>query len=63
VDGNYRGNVQIKLFNLSNIPYSVKTGDRVAQIAVNFSLIDFGVDWGKVKNTDRGSGGFGSTGK
>ena len=63
VDGGFRGEIQIKLFSFSNTPYYIKTGDRVAQIAINFSLVDFGVEWGKVKNTDRGSGGFGSTGK
>jgi dUTPase len=59
----YRGEIGLKLFNFSSNPYNIKTGDRVAQIAINFSLVDFGVEWGKVKNTDRGSGGFGSTGK
>jgi dUTP pyrophosphatase len=63
VDNSFRGEIQIKLFSFSNVPYNIKTGDRVAQIAINFSLVDFGVEWGKVKNTDRGSGGFGSTGK
>jgi len=63
IDNSYRGEIGLKLFNFSSNPYNIKTGDRVAQIAINFSLVDFGVSWGKVVNTDRGSGGFGSTGK
>jgi len=59
----YRGEMKLKLFNFSNVPYNIKTGDRVAQIVLNFSLVDFNVEWGKVKNTERGSSGFGSTGK
>lgn len=63
VDGGYRGEMKLKLFSFSNNPYIIKTGDRVSQIVLNFSLVDFNVEWGKVKNTERGSSGFGSTGK
>lgn len=63
IDTNYRGELGVKLFNFSNIPYNIKSGDRVCQITVKYSLVDFSVEWGKVVESDRGSNGFGSTGK
>ena len=62
IDGTYRGNVGIKLFNFGNTDYQVKTGDRIAQMVIYMENIDFDVEWGKVVETTRGSGGFGSTG-
>ena len=63
IDNPYRGNVGIKLFNFSNTDYNVKVGDRVAQLVIYYENIDFGVEWGKVVQTNRGSNGFGSTGR
>jgi dUTP pyrophosphatase len=63
IDAGYRGELGVKLFNFSNIPYDVKVGDRVCQIAVKYSITNFGVEWGKTVPTQRGSNGFGSTGK
>jgi dUTP pyrophosphatase len=62
IDNTYRGNVGIKLFNFGNNDYHVKTGDRIAQMVIYMENIDFDVQWGKVVETNRGSGGFGSTG-
>ena len=63
IDTNYRGELGVKLFNFSNIPYNIKRGDRVCQITVKYSLVDFSIEWGKVVESDRGGNGFGSTGK
>lgn len=63
LDNGYRGELKIKLFNFSTLPYVIKSGDRVAQILVKYSITDFGVEWGKTVPTQRGSNGFGSTGK
>ena len=66
VDSNYRGEVGIILVNLSNEPYVINTGDRIAQgvianvINSNFSKL---INKDNLSNTERGMSGFGSTGK
>ena len=66
VDSNYRGEVGIILVNLSNESYTINTGDRVAQgvianvINSNFSKL---INKDNLSNTERGTSGFGSTGK
>jgi dUTP pyrophosphatase len=62
IDNTYRGVIGIKLFNFSDIAYHVKVGDRIAQMVIYMENIDFDVQWGRVVETKRGSGGFGSTG-
>lgn len=62
VDSDYRGVVGVILINHSDIPFSVSVGDRIAQ-AVLCPVAR--CEWVHVENldsTDRGSGGFGSTG-
>ncbi len=62
VDSDYRGEVIVPLINHSDKPYTVHDGDRIAQmvimpvIAADYSETD------ELGSTDRGSGGFGSTG-
>lgn len=63
IDNGYTGELGVKLFNFSNVPYQVKIGDRVCQLTVKYSITNFGVEWGKTVPTQRGSNGFGSTGK
>lgn len=62
IDCGYRGDAGIKLYNLTDIDYEIKQGDRIAQFVVylNFSMP---VEWGKVENSERGEKGFGSSGK
>ena len=62
IDCGYRGDAGIKLYNLSETDYEVKTGDRIAQFVVylNFSMP---VLWGKAEASERGEKGFGSSGK
>lgn len=66
VDSNYRGEVGIIIVNLSNEPYTIKSGDRIAQAVImnvinpNFSKL---VNKDNLTETERGSSGFGSTGK
>ena len=66
VDSNYRGEVGIILVNLSNEPYIINAGDRIAQgvianvINSNFSKL---INKDNLSNTERGVSGFGSTGK
>ena len=66
VDSNYRGEVGIIIVNLSNEPYTINNGDRIAQgvianvINSNFSEL---VNKDILSDSERGSYGFGSTGK
>ena len=63
IDSDYRGEIKIILINLGKKTFTVKSGDRIAQ------MILCPVAKGKIKeiknlpNTVRGKGGFGSTGK
>jgi dUTP pyrophosphatase len=62
IDSDYRGNVGVLLFNLSDSPFVISKGDRIAQMVVKKYeyLIPLEVD--QLDETLRGSGGFGSTG-
>jgi dUTP pyrophosphatase len=63
IDADYRGEIGIILFNVSERPFQVERGDRVAQLVFQeIPRIEF--QTGDVLNeTLRGSGGFGHTGK
>jgi dUTP pyrophosphatase len=63
IDADYRGEVKVGLVNLSNETYVIKPGDRIAQMV--FAKHE-SITWNSVEllnETDRGEGGFGSTGK
>jgi len=62
IDNAYRGDAGIKLYNNTDIDYSVKAGDRIAQFVIYFA-IHMPVEWGKVEVSDRGEKGFGSSGR
>jgi len=63
IDADYRGEIGVILVNLSNEDFTIENGERVAQMVIakyeqaEWSLVE------ELSNTDRGSGGFGSTGK
>lgn len=62
IDADYRGEIGVVLVNLSNETYTVKDGDRIAQMVI---ARHERVEWELVKklgDTHRGEGGFGSTG-
>lgn len=62
IDSDYRGPLGVSLINLGPDPYTIRHGDRVAQVVVapvvqaGFTLIE------ALDETERGAGGFGSTG-
>ena len=63
IDADYRGEVKVLLVNLSNEPFIIKNGERIAQMVV---AKHEQVQWSEVKElaaTVRGAGGFGHTGK
>ncbi len=63
VDADYRGELKAILVNLSNEPFEIRPGERIAQYVV---ARHERVEWeevDKLSETERGAGGFGSTGK
>ena len=64
VDSDYRGSLIVALHNDSSEARTINTGDRIAQIAfLPYASVDFTeVPYDILTKTDRGQGGFGSTG-
>ena len=63
IDSDYRGNIMVALYNQSNETRIVSEGDRIAQIIIQpVEQLEFKVK-GKLSDTTRGNGGFGSSGK
>lgn len=63
IDADYRGEVKILLINLSEDPFTVSPGDRIAQLVVaRYERIEWR-EVAELSASDRGEGGFGSTGK
>ena len=63
IDADYRGEIKVILVNLSNTPFEIVPGERIAQMVV---ARHERVEWDEVEvldETARGSGGFGSTGR
>ena len=63
IDADYRGEIKVLLVNLSNETFEVNDGERIAQMVI---ARHENADWCVVNtltDSDRGAGGFGSTGK
>ena len=63
IDSDYRGEIRVGLTNLSDVPYTVQPGDRIAQLMVTPVVRPALVQVEELDETQRGTGGFGSTGK
>ena len=63
IDSDYRGEVKVPLINHSSEPYTIKNGDRIAQLVVMPVIDTEFIETDELTETDRGEGGFGSTGK
>lgn len=62
IDSSYRGPVKVGLVNLTNYPYEVQHGDRIAQMVISkVELVEF-EEVTELTETERSQGGFGSTG-
>lgn len=63
IDWGYRGNLMARVYNTSNADYTIKAGERLFQLChpslqpLDVSIVD------DIDMTERGAGGFGSTGK
>ena len=63
IDSDYRGEIRVGLTNLSDTAYTVAPGDRIAQLAV-MPVVQAQLEvCDSLDETERGQGGFGSTGK
>lgn len=63
IDADYRGEVKIILINLGNEPIEIRDQDRIAQLVI-CPIIQAQIEVvSELGNTERGHGGFGSTGK
>ena len=62
IDEDYRGNVGVLLMNLSDTVFSFAKGDRIAQLVVKrYESVEV-IETTQLEATDRGTGGFGSSG-
>ena len=62
IDADYRGEIGVILVNISNTDFTVKNGERVAQLVISKHARGEGVSVQNLSDTSRGSSGFGSTG-
>lgn len=63
IDADYRGEIKVILVNLSNEPFTIEAGERIAQMIVaRYEQIEW-QPAEELSSTERGAGGFGSTGK
>ena len=63
IDADYRGEIGVILVNLSQTPFTIHPGERIAQLVMaQFEQIQW-EETQELSKTDRGTGGFGSTGK
>ena len=63
VDSDYRGEIRVVLLNHSKQPQTLQPGERVAQFVITPVLTPAYEEVTELSDTDRGAGGFGSTGK
>ncbi|KAG9489323.1 deoxyuridine 5'-triphosphate nucleotidohydrolase, mitochondrial isoform X2 [Eleutherodactylus coqui] len=63
IDEDYRGNVGVVLFNFGKEPFAVKKGDRIAQLICEQIVYPELEEVKVLDDTERGAGGFGSTGQ
>ena len=62
IDSDYRGELMVALHNHGTVPQSVENGERIAQLVLlPYLAVDF-LESETLDDTDRGAGGFGSTG-
>lgn len=62
IDSDYRGEVKVPVINHSSEPYTIKAGERIAQLVIMpVDLCEYGLS-DELDKTERGEGGFGSTG-
>lgn len=63
IDSDYRGEIKVSLINWGDEPFEVKSGDRIAQlVAAKYERAEM-IPVDELSDTERGTGGFGHTGR
>lgn len=62
IDSDYRGEINVIAINFGDKPFVISRGDRIAQMVINKVEIPEVIEVDDLDNTERGKGGFGSTG-
>ena len=63
IDAHYTGSIAVKLYNHTPVDYHIKAGDKIAQLVIVPCLLPDLEFVDHLEETDRGDGGFGSTGR
>ena len=63
VDADYRGEISVSLINHGDMPFQIRRGERIAQMVVASVVRAELIPVAALSATERGSGGFGSTGR
>ncbi len=63
IDADYRGEIKVLLVNISNEPFTIENGERIAQMVVSRHEQIVWEPVSSLSETERGTGGYGSTGK
>lgn len=63
IDADYRGEIKVILINLSEEPFTIQHGERIAQMIIATHEKAQWIQVNQLDETERGSGGFGHTGK
>jgi dUTP pyrophosphatase len=63
IDSDYRGEIGVIMINLGDSPFEVNPGDRIAQLVISPVVRLAWEEVEELSDTDRGEGGFGSSGR
>ena len=63
IDSDYRGEIKVLLINHGTEPFPIRRGDRIAQMMLAVCTVAEFDEVDELSDTDRGAGGFGSTGR
>lgn len=63
IDAGYRGEVRVVLVNLGTVPHGIAAGDKIAQLLVQKVDLPSVEEVTELSDSERGEGGFGSTGR
>ena len=63
IDADYRGEIKVIVVNLSNQPFEIVPGERIAQMVIARHEVAQWEEVDQLDSTERGAGGFGSTGR
>ena len=63
IDADYRGEIKVILVNLSSEPFTINDSERIAQMVITKHEVASLIEVNTLSDSERGTGGFGSTGK